>query len=136
MIGTASKQPQERPLRVKRSRKSNIAFEDIEAEAAMQYEANSPERGADDESHHGRHHGGSESRHIDRLAGDDERHHEDNRNDRTSSQGADSRERAYLSAGASGEHRRSTGFRAVNSKVDNQRAVPMDVDEKSTRSDS
>ncbi|CRG88966.1 hypothetical protein PISL3812_06001 [Talaromyces islandicus] len=36
--------PQDRPLRVKRSRRSNMPIDELEAEAAMQFEAASPEK--------------------------------------------------------------------------------------------
>lgn len=117
--------PQERPLRVKRSRKSNIAFEELEAEAAMQYEANSPEpRGGNDSSYNNNIEIDRDSRNI--GTGD-----EQDVNDRTPSQGAD-RERSLLAAAgpSGGEERRSSGFRAVNSRLDSQGAMPMDVDEK------
>ncbi|KUL87878.1 hypothetical protein ZTR_03258 [Talaromyces verruculosus] len=120
--------PQERPLRVKRSRKSNMAFEDLEAEAAMQYEANSPEpRGGNDSTY-------GNNIDIDR---DSRNPGTGDENDRTPSQPAD-RERSLLAAAGSGvgEERRSSGFRAVNARFDSQGAVPMDVDEKPVRRES
>ena len=56
-------------------------------------------------------------------------------NDRTPSQGAD-RERSLLAGPSGGEERRSSGFRAVNTRLDSQGAVPMDVDEKPARGES
>jgi hypothetical protein len=125
-----SGKPQERPLRVKRSRKSNIPFEDIEAEAAIRYEANSPEpRGGNDSGYNNNLDIDRDSRNI--GTGD-----EQDINDRTPSQGAD-RDRSLLAAaGPGGEERRSSGFRAVNTRPDSQGAVPMDVDEKPARGES
>ncbi|EED15518.1 conserved hypothetical protein [Talaromyces stipitatus ATCC 10500] len=118
--------PQERPLRVKRSRKSNIAFEEIEAEAAMQYEASSPEHRANDSSYNNNNLDVDSGRNI----GTGDEHHDDDINDRTPSQGVDRERSALATGGPGGEDRQFSGFRAVNSRVDSQGGVPMDVDEK------
>jgi hypothetical protein len=95
----------------------------------MQYEANSPEpRGHDS--------GYNNNIDIDRDGRNIGTGDEQDINDRTPSQGAD-RERSLLAAaGPSGEERRSSGFRAVNIRLDSQGAVPMDVDEKPARGES
>lgn len=96
----------------------------------MQYEANSPEpRGGNDLGYNNSVDIDRDSRHI--GTGD-----EQDVNDRTPSQGAE-RERSLLAAvGPGGDERRSSGFRAVNARLDSQGAVPMDVDEKPTRGES
>lgn len=102
-----------------------MAFEDLEAEAAMQYEANSPEpRGGNDSGYNNNIDIDRDSRNL--GTGDE--------NDRTPSQPAD-RERSLLAAAGPGGG--SSGFRAVNARFDtSQSAVPMDVDEKPARGES
>jgi hypothetical protein len=107
-------------------------LEDLEAEAAMQYEANSPgPRGGNDSGYNNNIDIDRDSRNI--GTGD-----ENDVNDRTPSQGVD-RERTLLAVAGpdGGEERRSSGFRAVNARFDtSQSAVPMDVDQKPAREES
>ncbi|OKL62407.1 hypothetical protein UA08_03008 [Talaromyces atroroseus] len=114
--------PQERPLRVKRSRKSNIAFEEIEAEAAMQYEAASPDKKGHSTSY------------------DHNNDHHEHNNDTTSPPGIHKESSALPSLApatpAPAEERRTSGFRAVNRMDSNHEGpVPMDVDERPSKTE-